>query len=219
VLNDANAAHGWLTPTALTDPAGTWTVSDYELVLLSIGYSPTDQLSLSATTIPPITDDIPLWLLFSAKYQLLKQGRLRLAVQGALSYFHDNDSSSSSSDSFSAGDLGGAATLCLDDDCNSHVSGFVGAALARDTNSSVPFVASGTIVAALGKHVKLVGEVDSAFIVGKVNDVANGALIWYGLRFTSQAVGVDVGFVRPIDVGDSGLLLGIPVVAISYRDL
>ena len=135
VLNDANAAHGWLTPTALTDPAGTWTVSDYELVLLSIGYSPTDQLSLSATTIPPITDSVPLWLLFSAKYQLLKQGRLRLAVQGAFSYFHDNDngndSSSSSSDSFSAGDLGGAATVCLDDDCNSHVSGFVGAEIGR----------------------------------------------------------------------------------------
>lgn len=216
VMNDANAGRGWMAPTALTEPAGTWSISDYELFLISIGYAVSDQLSISATTIPPLTTDFPLWLLFNAKYQVLKAGKVRAAVQGAVTYFSANDSGTK--DSFTAGELGGAVTLCIDDDCNSHVSGFVGAGFAHDTDSSVPFVGAATLVGRIGKHVKFVGEIDSAFIAGNVNDVADGALVWYGLRFTSQNIGVDLGFVRPIGVSDSGLALGIPVLTFSYRN-
>ncbi|HET7503600.1 MAG TPA: hypothetical protein VFK02_21405 [Kofleriaceae bacterium] len=216
VRDDANAGRGWLSPTALTEPGGTWSISDYELFLVSIGYAVNDQLSISATTIPPLTEDFPLWLLLSGKVQIAKIGRVRAALQGAVTYFTSNDSSN---DSFTAADLGGALTLCLDDGCNSHLSGFVGAGFARDTDSSVPFLGAATLVARLGRHVKLVGEVDSAFIAGQVNDVADGALIWYGLRFTSSMIGVDVGFVRPIGVDDSGLVLGIPVLTFSYRNI
>jgi hypothetical protein len=169
------------------------------------------------TTIPPLTTDFPLWLLFSAKYQFLKAGRLRAAAQGAVTYFSLDDNGDN--DSFSAGDLGGALTLCIDEDCRSHVSGFVGAGFAHDNQSSVPFVAAGTLVAALGKHAKFVAEIDSAFIAGEINDVADGALLWYGLRFTSSRIGVDLGFVRPIGVSDSSLLLGIPILTFSYRNL
>jgi hypothetical protein len=216
VLDDANAARGWMAPTALTEPGGTWSISDYELFLLSVGYAVNDQLSISATTIPPFTEDFPLWLLFNAKLQVLKAGRVRGAVQGAITHvsFNGNDN-----DSFTAGELGGALTLCLDDSCHSHLSGFVGAGFARDTDNSVPFLAAGTLVARLGKHIKLVGEVDSAFIAGRVNDIAEGALLWYGLRFTSSRIGVDVGFVRPIGFGDTGLVLGFPIVTFSYRNI
>lgn len=218
VLNDANAGRGWLAPTALTEPGGTWSISSYELFLISIGYAVNDQLSISATTIPPLTTDFPLWLLFHAKYQALKAGKVRAAVQGAVTYFAFNDSSTTN-DSFTAGELGGAVTVCIDDECNSHLSGFLGAGFARDTNSSLPFVGAATLVARLGKRVKFVTEVDSAFIAGDVNDVANGALFWYGLRFTSRNIGVDLGFVRPIGVADSGFVLGLPVVTFSYRGI
>lgn len=216
VIDDANAGRGWLSPTALTEPGGTWSVSDYELFLLSIGYAVNDRLSLSATTIPPLTTDFPLWLLFNAKLQVLKAGRVRAALQGAVTYFSANDSSD---DSFTAGDLGGALTLCLDDACHSNVSGFLGAGLARDTGNSAPFLAAGTLVARLGRYVKLVTEVDTAFIAGQVNDVANGALLWYGLRFTSSRIGVDLGFVRPIGIADSSFVVGLPVVTFSYRNI
>lgn len=53
VLNDANAGRGWIAPTALAEPGGTWSISSYELFLISIGYAVSDQLSISATTIPP----------------------------------------------------------------------------------------------------------------------------------------------------------------------
>jgi hypothetical protein len=225
VMNDANAGRGWMTPTALTEPGGTWSVSDYELFLLQIGYAINDQLSISATTIPPLTQDFPLWLLASAKLQVLKAGRVRAAVQGAVTYYSIKDTISdgtgtmSSTQSFTAADLGGALTLCLDDDCNSHVSGFLGAGFAHDTNSSVPFVGAATLVARFAKHVKFVAELDSAFIAGQVNDVARGALAWYGVRFTSSMIGVDLGFVRPIGVGDTGLVLGFPILTFSYRNV
>lgn len=218
VLEDANAARGWMSPTALTEPGGTWSVSDYELFLVSIGYAINDQLSISATTIPPLTTDFPLWLLFNAKLQVLKAGRVRAAVQGAVTYYSRNVDTTTN-DSFTAGELGGALTLCLDDACHSNVSGFVGAGFARDTDNSVPFVAAGTLVARLGRHVKFVTEVDSAFIAGNVNDVANGALVWYGLRFTSRMIGVDLGFVRPIGIEDNTFVLGIPVLTFSYRNI
>jgi len=217
VLSDANAARGWMAPTGLTEPGGTWSVSDYELFLVSIGYALTDRASISVTTIPPLTTDFPLWLLFNAKLQVLKAGRLRAAVQGAATYYSIKNSDTR--DSFTAFEAGGALTLCLDDACHSHLSGFVGAGFARDTASSVPFVAAGTLVARVGKHVKLVAELDSAFIAGKVNDVVDGALAWYGIRFTSAMIGVDLGFVRPIGLTGNTLLLGIPIVTFSYRNI
>src|SRR5213596_3632447 len=42
ILEDANAGRSWISPTALTEPAGTWTFSDFELLLASLQYSPTD---------------------------------------------------------------------------------------------------------------------------------------------------------------------------------
>src|SRR5262245_58041511 len=117
VMNDANASRGWMSPTALTEPGGTWSISDYELFLLQVGYAVNDQLMVSATTIPPFTSDFPLWLLFSAKLQVLKAGRVRAAIQGAFTFV---SSKNSDLNSFTAGDVGGALTLCIDEDCHSH---------------------------------------------------------------------------------------------------
>jgi hypothetical protein len=221
VLEDANSGRGWLMPTALTDPAGTFSFSDFELFLISGGYAVSDQLSVSFTTLVPITNNMPFWGLLSAKYQVLKAGNLRGAVQAAVTYLHDGSSSSATTnDSFTAADLGGALTLCIDDDCRSTVSGFIGAGFADSRQTAVPFVVAGSIAARLGKHVKLVGEVDSAFIAGKVNDTANGALLWYGLRFTSSLIGVDVGFMKPVGVStNDGLPLGFPIVSFTYRGI
>ncbi|MDB4958910.1 MAG: hypothetical protein JWO36_6479 [Myxococcales bacterium] len=218
VVDDANSGRGWLMPTALTDPAGTWSFSDFELFLISGGYAVSDQLSISLTTLVPITNDVPFWGLASAKYQVLKVGNLRGAIQGAVTYWRDT--SGSVNQSFTAADLGGALTLCIDDGCNSTISGFLAAGFADSNQTAVPFVVAGSFAARLGRHVKFVGELDSAFIAGKVNDTANGALAWYGLRFTSGMIGVDVGFMRPVGLGDTnGLVLGLPILSFTYRDI
>jgi hypothetical protein len=219
VLDDANSGRAWLMPTGLSDPAGTWSFSDFELLLIGAGYAVTDELSVSLTTLLPITNDIPFWMLANVKYQIINSGRVRGAVQAAFTY--SRDTSGSTTSSLGAGEVGGALTLCLDDECHSHASGFLGAGFAQESDAAVPFLVAGSIAGRLNKHVKIVVEADSAFIAGKINETANGFLLWYGVRFTSRNIGVDLGLMKPIYDGSSNdtLVLGFPFVSFTYRSL
>jgi hypothetical protein len=220
VSEDANAGRSWLMPTALTPPAGTWSFSDFELLVVGIGYSPTDQLSLSLTTLLPLTDDFPLLLLANAKLQVIRSGHLRVALQGGLAHFRE-DLDGEATSSATAGDLGAVATLCLDDECHSHLSGFLGAGFAREDQSAVPFLFGGSVAYRLGRHVKLLVEADSGFVAGEVDAVADGFLLWYGVRFTSRNIGVDLALVKPICGSDcdGGLVLGFPFVSFTFRSI
>jgi hypothetical protein len=224
VIDDANAGRSWLSPTALTEPAGTWSFSDFELLLASISYSPTDQLSLSATTLLPITSDFPFWLLVNGKYQIVKAGNVRIVAQAAVSYVSvedDSDSGSSTRSSVTGAVIGGAATYCIDSECHSTLTGYLGAGFAHEDQSAVPFVFSGALALGVNKHVKILLEGDSGFMAGSINDQIDGFLAWYGIRFTSKEIGVDLGFTRPICSGcDTGpLLLGVPFVSFTYRSI
>ncbi len=219
IVEDANAGRGWLMPTALTEPAGTWSFSDFELLLVSLGYSVTDQLSISATTLLPVVDGMPFWLLVNGKYQVLKSGRLRGVVQGALTTVREDGNSAN------AAVLGGALTMCLDDECHSHASGYIGAGFAHENDSAVPLVFAGSLAVRLNKHIKLLLEADSAYIAGGgIDQGADGFLGWYGVRFTSSIIGVDLGFAKPICTGDTScgsdeLPMGLPFVSFTYRAL
>jgi len=215
VVEDANSGRGWLAPTALTAPAGTWTFSDFELLVVSAGYSVTDEIQISASTLLPIVSDMPLWVLLNGKAQVIKAGRVRGAVQAALTHV------SADGDGASALQVGGALTYCIDADCHSHVSGFLGAGFAHEDQSAVPFVVAATGAFRLGKHIKLILEADTGFIAGEIDAVADGFLGWYGVRFTSSFLGVDLGFMKPIcdDCGSDELPMGIPFVSFSYRNL
>lgn len=215
VIEDANSGRGWLAPTALTPPAGTWTFSDYELFIVGASYALTDAFQVSAATLLPITSDMPFVGLFSAKARLLSAGKLHVAAAGSLFVAVD------SGDSVSAGAVGGTATLCLDDGaCRSHVTGYLAAGLANDDQTVIPFIASVAVAARLGDRLKIVVEANTGFLTGEVNDIASGFLGWYGLRFYSSSIGVDVGFVRPFgeDV-DADLVLGLPFLSFTYRQL
>src|SRR5687768_4361434 len=74
VIEDANSGRNWLTPTALTPPAGTWSFSDFELLMVSGGYAITDQLSVSVTTLLPVFEEMPFFGILSGKLQVFKQG-------------------------------------------------------------------------------------------------------------------------------------------------
>ncbi len=217
IVEDANAGRSWIMPTALVEPAGTWSFSDFELLMVSLGYSVTDQLSISATTLLPITDKMPFFGLFNAKYQVIKSGRVRGAVQGAVSHIRVDGNG------VSAAVLGGALTVCLDDECHSHATGYLGAGFAHENQSAVPFVFSGALAVRMNKHIKLLLEADSGFVAGDINDKINGFLAWYGVRFTSSIIGVDLGFAKPICTDgrdcNTGLPLGLPFVSFTYRAL
>jgi hypothetical protein len=219
-LEDANSGRVAIMPTALTPPAGTFSFEDWELFLVSVSYAVTDQLVITGTTMIPVTDQL-YWGFLSAKLQVLRAGRLRLAAQaGVLAVTANGDDSS---DSTSAFDLGGVATLCLDDGCFSHLDGAVAAGFAQQGDSSVPVGFMGGLVAKVGRHVRLVAEADTAHMFGDISGQANGLLAWYGLRFTSSDIGVDLELVKPLCGGDdcdsSAFPLGFPFVTFSYRSM
>lgn len=215
VLDDASADRAWLAPTAHTQPKGSWSFSDHELFVVGLGYGVTDKLQVSASTVIPVSDDFAFVGMFSAKQQVYKQGRVRVAAHGVLTHANDGDDSGTG---FTAG---GAATICLDDDCHSGVNGYVGTAFAlTDEGNQYPILLSASIVQKVNRHVKLVGEVDTGFVPGE--DFEDVYLGWYGVRFTSGAIGANVGFVKPfgpnVDTEDA-LPLGLPWVNFTYRAL
>ncbi len=233
-LDDANSGRVAIMSTALTPPAGTWAFEDWELLLLSASYAPTDHLVITATTmIPIISGFYPGFI--SAKLQVLKQGPLRIALQagtGGLYYpnadsvtttVNGNTTTTTSSESTGAFEIGGALTLCLDDGCFSHVDAAATAGFAYQSNSSVPVEFSGGIVARVARHVRLVAEADTAYLFGNLSGQADGLLAWYGVRFTSRQIGVDLELVKPL-CGDGGcdtgsFPLGFPFVTFTYRGL
>jgi hypothetical protein len=215
VVEDANAGRGWLAPTALTPPAGTWSFSDFELFVISAGYAVTDKVQVSATTLIPIVSDMPTWVLLNGKAQIIRAGKVRGAVQAALTY------AGVDGDSATALELGGALTFCIDEACHSHISGFLGAGFAHEDQSAVPFMFAFEGAFRVGKHLKLILEADSGFVAGEIDAAADGFLAWYGVRFTSSFLGVDLGFMKPICDGceSDELPMGFPFVSFTYRNL
>ncbi|MCX5741061.1 MAG: hypothetical protein NT062_01025 [Proteobacteria bacterium] len=231
VIEDANAGRSWIAPTALTEPKGTFTFSDFELLLISDTYAVTDQISVGVTTILPIVQEMPKTGAVNIKAQFLNQGRLHIAGQAALmgGLFSSTNSmvdamgnltETTQSDGLGFLMLGGAATYCLDDDCYSHVTGYLAAGFVREQQSAVPFLASVNAAVRVGRHLKLIAEIDTGFIAGEVDAAADGALVWYGVRFTSREIGVDLGFLKPVAFDGTtvtDLLMGVPFVSFSYR--
>ncbi len=84
-------------------------------------------------------------------------------------------------------------------------------------------VYGGSIVHRVGRHVKLLGEVTSAAggTTGASGDLENleGVLVGYGVRFHTNSIAADVGFLKPVatDGSDDDLLLGLPFASVSYR--
>src|SRR3990172_3839989 len=106
-----------LSPTAETQPRGSFSFNDSQLILLGLTYGATDNLQLSFMTLAPIFEDMPFFGIFGAKWQAVRAGRVHLAAVGNLFY------ASADGESGSAGLLGGAASVCLDPTCASLASG------------------------------------------------------------------------------------------------
>ena len=229
VVEDANAGRSFMIPTALTAPAGTWSISDYELFAIGFNYAITDQIDVGAATLIPISSTEPLVGLLTAKWQLIRSGALRLAANVNFGF----NLGTSGTTAGGGGVAGGVATLCLDGACHSHASAYVGVGFVTSGQSGAPLVFAGSIAGRVGRHVKLLAEVDSGAILGSAyNSFADGFLLWYGVRFTSHNIGVDLGLVLPVyndstngwtfgygtdSNGGHVLPFGAPFFSFSYR--
>ena len=224
---DPNMDHGFLQPTALTQPAHTLTYSNYELLMHGLTYGITDNVQTSVTVLAPLTKDMPLVGVASAKWQFLQTSRLHLAVQGSATVLHLMSTSDTpnvdSTDTVYLLGAGAMASYCLREDCSSVVSAHatydVGLA-SGGGGTAQAIIYGGSIVHGVSRHVKLIGEVTSATAKLPDNsfDNAPGVLASYGVRLYNSKIASDIGFVRPIGSdGSPDFVLGLPFVDVSYR--
>ncbi len=198
VIDDALSTGSFVSPTALTDPAATVSLSaglisgsdldNLTTTHLSGCYSPTNNLMFCGTVLIP-ADDFRLGML-SAKVQVVKSGSLRVALHGDVLFSGDA----------AAGIVSGIATVCLDDACNSHASGVLGTGILNESSTGVPIVVSGAAAVQLVPHIKLVGELIGGFsssAVGGSDDLYVGMV---GFRFTRKQIGFNLGIATLMEV-------------------
>jgi hypothetical protein len=222
---DPNIDRGFIQPTAMTQPAGSLTYNNYELLLHGLTYGVTDHLQTSLTVLSPIVKEMPLFAAGSVKWQFLSTPRFHLALQGSASVVHVSTDSldTGSATAYMVG-AGAFASVCLRDDCSSlaSVNATYQLALAGAGDDTAHLVVyGGSIVHRISPHFKLLGEVTSLAARGSSNgsrfDNAPGALVSYGVRFHTATIASDVGFMKPVFGDDDAFLLGLPFINVSYR--
>jgi hypothetical protein len=156
---DSGMDQGWLAPTALTQPAGTFTLQDHELVVLAATWAPIERLQVTVAggTLPGLSG-----LLASAKVRVFDVGRFHLALLGGGAFdFHE----------FATGKhvMGGAAaSACLSATCGALVSvfGMAGPYWITGTRddggpaSGIRILFGANAFIPLSQHLKLLLEVD-----------------------------------------------------------
>jgi hypothetical protein len=213
---DPHIDRAWFSPTAMTQPAGTFSFNSYELVLLGLTYGVTDSFQLSAITLPPYVEDIPFVGYVSGKLSLPLSGRVRLGGSLGLGLAaHDGDTGT-------FGILGGALSICTDEPCASLVSFYLYAGFfLEESEDVIPIGYGASLIQRLGRRVKLVLDVGSGGVLASNSrQFAEGVVVSYGLRFFTGNIAGDIGLIRPIffneDV-DMPFILGVPAVTFSYR--
>jgi hypothetical protein len=222
--DDPNIDRGFLLPTAMTQPAGSVTYNNYELLLHGVSYGITDNVQASVTVLSPITKDLPFLGFAAVKARIVSADRFHLALQGSLGWEHSFDSSATSRDAYTAG-VGAFASYCLREDCSSLLSAsatYQAVFPGSFSDRADMVIYGGSIVHGVGRHFKLLAEVASAAgRAASTGDVQNvdGVLVGYGVRFHTDALAADLGFMKPISgsATDGDFIMGIPFASVSYR--
>jgi hypothetical protein len=222
--SDPNIDRGFLLPTAMTQPAGSFTYNNYELLLHGLTYGLTDRVQLSLTVLSPITRDMPFFGSAAAKGRIYTGERLHLALQGSATYATSFDDGGN--DGIGLLGAGALTSFCLRADCSSLLSAsatyqicFAFGGQADGTAHMLVYGAS--VVHRVGSHVKLLGELASAAVRAQSQsfDNAPGLMASYGVRFHGNSIAGDVGFMKPLitDKGGEDFLMGLPFINLSYR--
>jgi len=229
--SDPNLDRGFLLPTAMTQPKGSLTYNNYELLLHGVTYGFTDHVQGSVTVLSPITRDMPIVGFGALKWRFFDNGRVHLAAQASAGF--GNFRAGASDSLYSAG-AGMFASVCLRDDCQTLLSASATYQLVQTATTTTPdgqstsgraqtLIYGASLVHAVSPHVKLLLEVGSA-AAGTVSsndgfDNFPGLVASYGVRFHNANLAADLGFVRPIltDGSRDEFLVGLPFASVSYR--
>ena len=215
---DASNDRGLLTSRADTLREGEFSVNAYELFFIGGTYAFTDDFQVSFTTFPPIVEDTPFLGIFNAKYVLMRSATTVVSAQAEGLILRQ--------DGVSAGTFGpsvqvdhhladGAFVLHGQLSAQGVFGGFEDEV---EVGEGVLVRMSAGVSAPLGEHVKLLGEVfvPAAFADGEF-EVAEVALVNYGLRFHGGTIAADQAFLRPFGIDDNPFILGIPFLGFSAR--
>jgi hypothetical protein len=210
---DPNLDRSFLIPTAMTQPKGSLTYSNYELGLHGLTYGFTDRFQGSVTVLPPYVDDLPLIVTLSAKGQVVRAGQIHLALQGSATVGSGDNSSAAV---FSGGTLFSA---CTSDDCASLVTLGLTALISSESEDYI-LAYSGSLTQKISEHAKLLIEAVSAAYHDDDSGYhgAPGFLLNYGVRLHGHNFAGDIGFMRPVGFEDDGdIAMGLPFVNFTYR--
>jgi hypothetical protein len=201
-VEDPNVDHGFFLPTAETQPAGSVTVSNFDLVVFDLSVALTDRLQVGETAfmVMPFTET--KLFLTHVKWQLWRSGGWRLSLLGGLGYVGGESYDGPAGERHVSElfpQIGAVASYCVGGDCSSMVSfgahGFHTGGPSLDARVlHGMLVYGGSFTARLTSHIKMMAEVMSAGSVAADGaQLAAGALVTAGLRFHSGSVAADVG--------------------------
>jgi hypothetical protein len=196
-----------LMPTAFTPPKGSIVFRDFELLFLTLGYSPTNSTSIVAGAMLPFTSE------FNALTAGIKQGLYRkangaVAVAGNITM----PVSSSNNEANFIWLLNLVGSYRFGDLVGMHVAaGGIGAHGQIESVQSVSY-GLGTDIR-LGSHIKLLGEILHGGTT--FNPGSDGTLVNFGIRIHGERISADIGGVRPLE--DMGSLWFIPLLSVGYR--
>jgi hypothetical protein len=201
---DPQADRGVLLPTAYTHPKGTYYVTDYEIVLVQVGYALTDDTQLSLTAVPPLGAERIAFIDFTLKTSLYRGGLVRVAALGSTSGVVAKEIGV-----LGVGRVGGVVQLCLQTSCDSSLS-----ISSNVTLAGVMLMANGVSgIFRLGRTVSLLVELDTLVPLGRELGELNGAMAGGGVRWHGTHWGFDFALMRVLG-GDQTTL---PVLALTYR--
>jgi hypothetical protein len=201
---DPQADRGVLMPTATTHPKGTTFVSDYDVVLVQLGYAITDDTQVSFTGVPPLSNERIAFLDITLKSTLYRGGLMRVAALGSTSGLAAKEIGV-----IGIGRVGGVVQLCLEGRCESSLSLSSNLTLA----GAVLMVNGASGIFRLGRSMSFLAELDTLVPLGKDIGQINGAMGGGGLRFKSTNWGFDLTLMRVLGAGKATL----PILALTYR--
>lgn len=214
---DANTDRVIIYSTAETQPAGTFYFSDYEMILLQVGYAVTDKLQVSLTGFPPLVADQPYFFDVTAKFNLQRGDVFRSAVQVAFDTLVSPKSDPSSLFGVRAGLIG---QFCLVADCLTSFTLNAGTLLNNKSNAVVPVYLAGGLLVHVTDVFKLMLEPNYAVAIGNGKvDGPSGFLLNYGMRLSGKQFGFDLAFIKPLGSDSGSFVMGVPVVSFTYRTL
>jgi hypothetical protein len=224
-FRDANADRVILGSTAETHPKGTFFISDYEILLLQVGYAITDQLQVSVTGIPPIIQNQPYYFDFGAKLNLVRGDSFRAALTGGFEVVTTGGGSGSGGPYY-GGRIGAIGQICFNANgtCRSSLSLNLGTILTSGVNEVLPVYGSAGFIVNVSRLVSLLAEpaLLGALGTGAAN-IGSGAFfaLDYGVRISGGNFGVDLTFLEPVAATTGGFsnpfILGYPFVVFTYR--